>query len=122
MLKVRVAGAGAQGVALDAGPLGALQAPPAAGAASGMQGWLVVRPEQVRIGAQREAGVPNQFRGRVRDLLYAGNVTTYLVELAGGALVRALLPNTAAGRARFFEAGDEVFVGWDADAGAFLHE
>jgi spermidine/putrescine transport system ATP-binding protein len=51
-----------------------------------------------------------------------GDVTIYIVELAGGMRIEALLPNSAAGRTKFFEAGDEVQVGWRYDAGHFLNE
>ena len=62
----------------------------------------------------------NQFDGKVHDFLYIGDVTTYLVDLANGARVEALLANSAPGRARFFEVGDPVRVAWKAEAGAFL--
>jgi spermidine/putrescine transport system ATP-binding protein len=44
------------------------------------------------------------------------------VELSNGARVAALLPNSAPGRAKFFEVGDEVTVSWRHDAGIFLNE
>ena len=63
---------------------------------------------------------PNQFEGKVWDFLYIGDVTTYIVDLANGARIEALLANSAPGRAKFFEVGDAVRVSWKAEAGAFL--
>ena len=64
----------------------------------------------------------NQFAGRVHDFLYIGDVTTYVVELADGTRIEALLANSAPGRARFFEVGDPVRVAWRHDAGVFLRD
>jgi spermidine/putrescine transport system ATP-binding protein len=89
----------------------------------GTKGVLALRPEKVAIA--RELSIEpgfNRFSGRVHDFLYLGDVTVYIVELPGGTRVEALLPNSAAGRARFFEPGDEVRVGWRFDAGHFLND
>jgi spermidine/putrescine transport system ATP-binding protein len=120
MLDATVAAAGPT-LTLDLPRLGKVQAPSREGARVGQKGVFVIRPEQVTI---RAAGAPadeaNQFDGKVHDFLYIGDVTTYLVDLANGARVEALLANSAAGRARFFEVGDPVRVSWKAEAGAFL--
>ena len=82
---------------------------------------FVIRPEQVAIRAAAESsGDPNQFEGTVNNFLYIGDVTTYIVDLPGGARIEALLPNSAPGRAKFFEIGDPVRVSWKSAAGAFL--
>jgi spermidine/putrescine transport system ATP-binding protein len=93
------------------------------GDAPGLKGALALRPEKVAIG--RELPVDpetNRFTGKVHDLLYLGDVTIYLVELASGMRIEALLPNSAAGRTKFFEAGDEVQIAWRYDAGHFLND
>jgi spermidine/putrescine transport system ATP-binding protein len=64
----------------------------------------------------------NHFTGSVRDFLYVGGVTTYIVELPNGARLQALLPNSAPGRATFFEVGDTVRVAWRHDSGHFLRD
>ena len=82
---------------------------------------LALRPEKIRIAARLDAdSEENHFRGRIDDLLYLGDVTVYIVKLDAGARVEALLPNSAPGRARFFEAGDPVEVAWRHDAGHLL--
>lgn len=89
---------------------------------AGARGVLALRPEQVAIGhtLPDEPGV-NRFSGHVHDFLYLGDVTVYIVEVEGGGRVEALLPNSGAGRAKFYEPGDAVMVGWRYDAGRFLY-
>jgi spermidine/putrescine transport system ATP-binding protein len=90
-------------------------------ASIGDRGVLALRPEQVTIGAQLQPNPEeNHFAGRVFDFLYLGDVTVYVVELPNGSRVEAMLPNSAPGRAKFFEAGDAVEISWRFDAGRFL--
>jgi len=83
---------------------------------------FAIRPEQVRIGVHGElTELKNHFSGVVHNLLYRGDVSVYRVQLVNGAMVEALLPNSAPGHAQLFEAGDAVKVGWRHDAGMFLY-
>jgi spermidine/putrescine transport system ATP-binding protein len=103
--------------------LGEVDAQHADGVGTGQQGVLALRPEQVAIGRELTPQPEmNCFSGRVFDFLYLGDVTVYVVELANGSRVEAMLPNSAPGRAKFFEAGDAVQIGWRYDAGRFLTE
>jgi spermidine/putrescine transport system ATP-binding protein len=91
--------------------------------ATGAKGVLALRPEQVAIGQQLMPDTDeNHFAGKVFDFLYLGDVTVYVVELPNGSRVEAMLPNSAPGRAKFFEAGDPVQISWRIDAGRFLTE
>ncbi|HET7832821.1 MAG TPA: ABC transporter ATP-binding protein [Gallionella sp.] len=102
--------------------LGEIIAPPLAGVAVGELGVYAIRPEQVRIGLSGELGeLKNHFVGEVQSLLYQGDVSVYRTRLANGAMLEALLPNSAPGRAELFQAGNSVRVGWRHDAGMFLH-
>ena len=122
LLDAEVLEASAAELRLRVAGLGEVHAPPAA-ASPGQKGSFAVRPEQVRIGSHLDAPQrTNHFAGRVRDLLYIGDVTTYIVDLAEGAQFEALLPNSSPGRAKFFEVGDPVILEWHHDAGAFLRE
>jgi spermidine/putrescine transport system ATP-binding protein len=88
---------------------------------AGSPAALALRPEQVRIApAGAATDLPNSFAGKVRDFLYIGEVTTYLVDLPNGQRLQALLPNSSPGRAKFFEVGDAVTVAWPAEAGVLL--
>jgi spermidine/putrescine transport system ATP-binding protein len=115
-----------EGLVLDAGPLGELLTPPVPGVEPGCRGAFALRPEQVRIhGAAVAQSLPNRLTGRVFDFLYIGDVTTYHVDLDrafGGGRFKALRPNNASGRAKFFEPGDPVALEWPRDAGLFLPE
>lgn len=102
--------------------LGEIIAPPLPGVVAGEQGVYAIRPEQVRIGVGGELSeLKNHFVGEVQSLLYQGDVSVYKIKLANGAMIEALLPNSAPGRAELFEAGNAVKVGWRHDAGMFLH-
>jgi spermidine/putrescine transport system ATP-binding protein len=123
MLDADVVEASPNGLRLNVKGLGEMTAPPREGARSGDRGVLALRPEQVRIVApDSHQDLKNHFTGRVHDFLYGGDVTTYIVELPNGTRIEALLPNSAPGRATFFEVGDAVRVAWRHDAGNFLRD
>ena len=123
ILEADVIEASASGLRLAVKGLGEVMAPSREGARPGERGVLALRPEQVRIGApESHHDLKNHFAGRVHDLLYVGDITTYVVELPNGTRVEALLPNSAPGRATFFEVGDAVRVAWRHDAGNFLRD
>ncbi|MFT7404404.1 ABC transporter ATP-binding protein [Zhongshania sp.] len=79
---------------------------------------LTLRPEKIRLAAQLDAATGEaQFSGRVHDMLYLGDVTVYIIELANGVLIEAMLANDAPGRTRLFDSGDAVQIAWRTDAG-----
>ena len=93
----------------------------------GTKGVLAIRPEQVRIHSSIEPNEDeNRCKGKVTEYLYLGDVTLYGVELetkeGTGRKIQAMLANSRAGRARFFEVGDAVEVAWRHDVGHFLEE
>jgi spermidine/putrescine transport system ATP-binding protein len=103
------------------GALGEVAAPATERARAGQEGVLAIRPEQVHIMAAAAAHeLKNHFIGCVRDFLYIGDVTTYVVELENGTRIEALLANSAPGRAQFFHLDEPVKVAWRHDAGIFL--
>jgi spermidine/putrescine transport system ATP-binding protein len=79
---------------------------------------LTLRPEKIRLAATLEAGSDEVlFSGKVHDMLYLGDVTVYIIELANGVLIEAMLANDAPGRTRLFDTGDAVQIAWRIDAG-----
>jgi spermidine/putrescine transport system ATP-binding protein len=121
LLNCHVLKASGDGLRLEVAGLGEVTAPPAPDIASGRSGALGLRPELVNILGQDEVTeAAHHFPGRVRELLYHGDITLYTVELADGRLLRALKPNSAPGRAKFFETGDAVTIAWRHDVGIFL--
>jgi spermidine/putrescine transport system ATP-binding protein len=113
--------AGGALIDIDVPGLGRIRARAREQAATGSTGSLAVRPEKIRISATvTRAEDENHCAGQVRDLLYMGDVTVYIVETAAGHRVEALLANSAAGRTKFFEVGDAVEAAWRFDAGHFI--
>jgi spermidine/putrescine transport system ATP-binding protein len=108
---------------LRAPRLGDIVAAPVPGTRATDLATLALRPELVRVSDNPESlDLRNRFRGQVRELLYLGEVTLYKVQLEGGIVLEALLPNIAPGRARIFKPGDTVTVGWRHDAGVYLRD
>jgi len=116
--------ANAQGVVtLDVAGLGPVRVTATSALAAGRPATIALRPEKIRIEASAPPGTPdNHYGGTVSDLLYMGDVTVYIVDTRGGQRIEALLANSAAGRAKFFEVGDAVEMSWPVDAGHFIEE
>jgi len=112
------------GMVLDVPGMGAVKARTAPDAVLGGRGTIALRPEKTRVSAEIVRGVPdeNHFKGTVKELLYMGGVTVYIVETEGGVRIETMLANSAIGRPRFFEVGDAVDVAWRVDAGHFVPE
>ena len=110
-------------VTVEVAGLGAVRVATGSTLAPGRPGTVALRPEKIRIAA----GVPsdttdNRFGGKVAELLYMGDVTVYIVDTPGGHKIEALLANSAAGGAKFFEVGDAVEMSWPPEAGHFIEE
>ncbi|WP_035854193.1 ABC transporter ATP-binding protein [Deefgea rivuli] len=93
-----------------------------AGAQVGQKGTLTLRPEKIKLAATLPQDVVDEvhFSGKVHDCLYLGDVTIYVIELENGVLVETMLPNSAPGRAKFFDDNDLVELAWRFDAGHFI--
>ncbi|MGQ9686395.1 MAG: ABC transporter ATP-binding protein [Thiobacillaceae bacterium] len=122
LLKAKVEAAAADGLTLSIAGLGAIQAPADGHARPGDKGLLALRPEQIRVADEADATWENRFPGTVEDFLYVGDVTTYAVRLDNGVRLQVLLPNAAPGRAKFYEIGDRVMVGWTGAVGHYVRE
>jgi spermidine/putrescine transport system ATP-binding protein len=123
ILDASVASCDAGVCALDLAGIGSVRATAGTGSVrAGAAGALALRPEKIAINApgQPAGDGENHLTGRVMDFLYQGDVTIYMVELASGTRLEAMRPNSASGRARFFDVGDAVDVSWKIDAGHFL--
>lgn len=89
--------------------------------APGSEGAVALRPEKVRITVPDGArSADNHFAGVVTGFLYQGDVTVYMVRSTAGHSIEALLANSGAGLAKFFEVGDAVEISWSADAGHYV--
>jgi len=86
---------------------------------AGSSVFLAVRPEKMRIGFERPAGV-NVLAGEVWDIGYTGDWTNYLVEIAPGRIVRAARANAERIVERPIGREDKVFLSFAPDAGVVL--
>ncbi len=108
--RIEAVSGGQASIALDLG--GRAQCPVQAGE-PGQAVTLALRPEKIsfeRAGATSGAGV-NQARGRVTDVVFSGNSTTYRV--AVGAQSMTLFRQNLTGSA--IEPGTEVQLSWAGD-------
>jgi spermidine/putrescine transport system ATP-binding protein len=123
LIDVEVVAASKVLLTLKAAGLGGIAATDLRPLRPGERGAFALRPELIRVFGRREqADLKNRFDGKVKELLYLGDVTLYKVELANGFVIEAMMPNAAPGRAKFHEVGDPVAVCWRHDAGLYLKD
>ncbi|MFD1159720.1 ABC transporter ATP-binding protein [Roseovarius aestuarii] len=83
---------------------------------------LAIRPEKVAITAEKPADAANALQGKILDIAYLGNLSTYHVELANGQVVKSQTANTRRLSRRSFTWEDEVWLSWTDTAGVLLKE
>lgn len=83
---------------------------------------LALRPEKVAISAERPADRRNAVQGKIIDIAYLGNLSTYHVEIAGGRMVKAQAANTRRLSRRDFTWEDTVWLSWTDTAAVLLRE
>ncbi|WP_164660746.1 ABC transporter ATP-binding protein [Tropicibacter sp. Alg240-R139] len=81
---------------------------------------LAIRPEKVTITSDRPEDADNAVQGRVHDIAYLGNLSTYYVELPNGTIIKAQTANTRRISRRSFTWEDPVWLSWTATAGVLL--
>ncbi|MCD5327082.1 ATP-binding cassette domain-containing protein [Chromobacterium piscinae] len=88
----------------------------------GMHVWASVRPEDVRLDKQPLQPGANRAAGTVRDIAYLGSYSVYHVKLAGGKIVKAVVPSS-----RWCDANETaptwdetVYLSWRADSPVVL--
>lgn len=86
----------------------------------GQECHLAIRPEKIMISNTKPDGVDNAVEGKVLDIAYLGNLSTYHVELPGGQIIKAQTANTRRISRRDFTWEDSVWVSWSASAGVLL--
>jgi putrescine transport system ATP-binding protein len=86
----------------------------------GSTAWLVVRPEKIQVHLDEPAPGPNRMAGKVADIGYLGDWTTYLVELDSGRTIRAARANATRFVDRPVDWDDQVWLTFARDAGVVL--
>jgi putrescine transport system ATP-binding protein len=81
---------------------------------------FAIRPEKVAILAEKPDDAANALPGKVLDIGYHGNMSTYHVELPGGQVVKAQVSNHRRLSRRAFSWEDAVWVSFTATAGLVL--
>ena len=82
--------------------------------------FLAIRPEKIGITPERPDSADNAIQGRVLDIAYLGNLSTYHVELPNGRVIKAQTANTRRIARRSFTWEDTVWLSWTATAGVLL--
>lgn len=81
--------------------------------------FLAIRPEKVAIHAEKP-DAPNAVQGKILDIAYLGNLSTYHVELPDGQIIKAQTANTRRIARRGFTWEDAVWLGWTDTAAVLL--
>lgn len=81
---------------------------------------FAIRPEKVSISRERPRDAANAVAGKIRDIAYLGNISTYKVELAGGVVAKAQTTNMRRLARRELTWEDDVWLSWTETAGVVL--
>ena len=90
------------------------------GMAIGTSCHFAIRPEKVAISVDKPADMPNALQGRILDIAYLGNVSTYHVKLTNGVVVKAQMANNRRISRRELTWDDEVWLSFTDTAGLVL--
>jgi len=86
----------------------------------GSRAALAIRPEKVSISAEKPEDKRNALQGKILDIAYLGNLSTYHVKLPSGQIVKAQAANTRRLSRRSFTWEDEVWISWTDTAAVLL--
>ncbi len=81
---------------------------------------FAIRPEKVSISAEKPSDAANAVQGKVLDIAYLGNISTYHVEMPNGQIIKAQAANNRRISRRAFTWEDTVWLSWTDTAGVFL--
>ncbi len=93
---------------------------PVEGLTVGTRVTYAIRPEKIWVTRERDDDHKNSAFGKIIDIGYLGNVSTYHVELANGQMVKAAMTNSSRIARREFTWDDEVWLSWRETAGVVL--
>src|SRR6056297_3092872 len=88
--------------------------------ADGQEIHFAIRPEKVAISAEEPQDAANKIAGKVLDIAYLGNISTYHVELPTGHVIKAQTANTRRLSRRQITWEDPVWISWTDTAGVLL--
>ena len=83
---------------------------------------FAIRPEKIAISFERPLDIANVIKGKILDIAYLGNISTYHLELPTGQNFKAQATNTHRIERRTYTWNDEVWLSWTDTAGVILSE
>ncbi len=83
--------------------------------------WLALRPEKIGLFANRP-DTDHAEQGRIVEIAYEGDRSLYRVAMADGSMLLVSTANVARHPREPWPRGQEVWLGWAADAGQRLEE
>jgi len=89
--------------------------------AKGTEVRFAIRPEKVTVSSDKPDAA-NAIQGKVHDIAYLGNISTYHVEVASGEIIKAQLANARRLSRRSFTWEDPVWLSWTDTAGLVMTE
>jgi len=81
---------------------------------------FAIRPEKVTISTEEPKDAANKLRGKILDIAYLGNISTYHVELPTGHIIKAQTANTRRLARRTMTWEDPVWISFTDTAGVLL--
>ena len=110
--------AGDDGFSVEGTAFGRLRVAAKIDAAAGSTVWVAVRPEKLRVTAQKP-GQDNSVAATVLDIGYLGDLSIYRLN-AGGVRAKATIVNTGASAAPAIGSGDDVWLSFAAESAIVL--
>ncbi|WP_424939319.1 ABC transporter ATP-binding protein [Aliiroseovarius sp. S253] len=87
---------------------------------AGTRATLAIRPEKVNISTERPSDMTNIVHGKVHDIAYLGNMSTYVIQTSTGQLIKAQAANTRRIRRRAITWEQDVWLSFTDTAGVVL--
>ena len=88
----------------------------------GAKATVAVRPEKLSISREEPTDRANRLFGKILDIGYLGNLSTYHVETSGGKVIKCEMINVSRIDRRDYTWEDEVWLSWSDTAGLVLPE
>jgi putrescine transport system ATP-binding protein len=121
LIEGRVASSGLGQMMIESVASGRVVVDHAADVATGTHVWIAVRPEKIRLEAQRPlTDDENCFAGHVIDIAYLGGQSIYKVKLDNGLVMKAVVANQARLTKPPVGWNDRVWLCFKAEAGLVL--
>ena len=92
---------------------------PGGGVTADRAATFAIRPEKIAI-SRDEPEARNRVKGKILDIGYLGNLSTYHVELPEGPVIKCEVGNRSRLARRDFTWEDEVWLSWTETAGLVL--